>query len=61
MKTGDRVAVQVTYDKATRTVTIDPVRRLADARWYRVKILRGIEDLAGNNLAEQSFTFKTRA
>jgi subtilisin family serine protease len=60
-KSGNRVAVKVTYDKATRTVTIDPVRSLAAARWYRVKILQGIEDLAGNKLAEQSFTFKTRA
>lgn len=61
VKTGDRVAVKVTYDRATKTMTIDPVRRLADARWYRVKILRGIEDLAGNNLAEGSFSFRTRA
>jgi hypothetical protein len=60
-KTGDRVAVKVTYDKATSTISIDPVTRLADARWYRVKILHGIEDLAGNTLAEGSFTFKTRA
>ena len=60
-KTGNRVAVTVTYDKATGTIALDPVRRLADARWYRVRILHGIEDLAGNNLAEESFTFKTRA
>jgi subtilisin family serine protease len=61
MKTGNRVAAKVTYDKATKTITIDPVRSLVDARWYRVRILHGIEDLAGNNLAEQGFTFKTRA
>ena len=61
MKTGDRVAVKVTYDKATRTISVDPVHRLVASRWYRVRILHGIEDLAGNNLAEGSFTFKTRA
>ncbi len=60
-KTGNRVDVRVTYDKATRTITIDPVSRLVDARWYLVRIRPGIEDLAGNNLAEQGFTFKTRA
>jgi subtilisin family serine protease len=61
VKTGDRVAAQVTWDKATLTVSIDPIRRLAGLRWYRVKVLGGIEDLAGNNLAEQGFTFRTRA
>jgi subtilisin family serine protease len=60
-KTGDRVAAKVTYDTSTRTISVDPVSRLVDSRWYRVRILHGIEDLAGNNLAEGSFTFKTRA
>jgi hypothetical protein len=55
------VRVTVRYDSATRTATLDPAVRLASLRWYRVKILRGIEDVAGRNLAEQSFTFKTRA
>jgi hypothetical protein len=61
MKTGNRVIVKVRYDGATRTATIDPLSRLAGSRWYRVKIRHGIEDVAGHNLAEQSFTFKTRA
>ena len=52
--------MKLTYDKATGTISLDPVHRLVDGRWYRVKILHGIEDLAGNNLAEQDFTFKTR-
>ena len=60
-KTGNRVAVKVTYDKATRTISIDPVRRLRASRWYLVRIRHGIEDIAGNNLAVGSFTFKTRA
>ena len=60
-KTGDRVAAKVTYDKAAGTISLDPARRLGAARWYRVKILHGIEDLAGNDLATWSFTFQTRA
>ena len=60
-KTGNRVEVHVTYDKATRTISINPVSRLGAGRWYLVKIRHGIEDLAGNNLAEHGFTFKTRA
>jgi len=51
----------VTWDKATLTISIDPTRRLAGSRWYRVKILDGIEDLAGNGLAERAFSFQTRA
>lgn len=61
MRTGDRVPVKVTYSKATMTISIDPERRLPARRWFRVRILAGIEDLAGNDLAAQSFTFKTRA
>jgi subtilisin family serine protease len=61
MKTGARVVVTVRYDSATRTATMDPSVRLRSLRWYRVKILSGIEDVAGRNLAAQSFTFKTRA
>lgn len=60
IKTGDRISAKVTYDKVTGTISLDPVHRLLDSRWYRVRILHGIEDLAGNNLAEGSFTFKTR-
>ena len=60
-KTGDRVAAKVSWDNATMTISIDPTQRLAGLRWYRVKVLQGIEDLAGNNLAEGAFTFKTRA
>ena len=60
-KTGDRVAAKVTWDRTTMTISIDPTHRLAGLRWYRVRVLHGVEDLAGNNLAEGSFTFKTRA
>jgi hypothetical protein len=61
VNTGERVAVRVTWDSTTMTISIDPAHRLSGLRWYRVKVLHGIEDLAGNDLAEQSFTFKTRA
>ena len=61
VRTGHKVDAKVTYDKASRTISINPTHRLDGGRWYRVKILHGIEDLAGNNLAEQSFEFKTRA
>lgn len=60
MNTGRRVTAGVTYDAATRTASVDPSVRLASSRWYRVKILAGIRDVAGLNLAEHSFTFKTR-
>jgi hypothetical protein len=57
---GNRIDAHVTYDKATQTIVIDPVRRLAESRWYLVRILQGIEDLAGNDLTEASFDFRTR-
>lgn len=60
-RTGERVLVTVDYDKATRTATIDPAVRLTASRWYRLKLLAGIEDVAGLDLAPRSFTFKTRA
>jgi hypothetical protein len=60
MKNGDRVVVTVAYDKATRTATIDPTTRLTASRWYRLKVLAGIEDVAGLDLSPRSFTFKTR-
>lgn len=60
VKTGDRVHAAVSFDAASGTISIDPVSRLDGGRWYRVKVLDGIEDLAGNGLAAQSFMFRTR-
>jgi hypothetical protein len=61
MRNGDRVDVTVVYDKATWTATVDPTVRLTASRWYRVKVLSGINDVAGLDLRAQSFTFKTRS
>jgi subtilisin family serine protease len=60
MRNGDRVQVTVTYDKLTNRATISPAARLDASRWYRLKILSGVEDVAGLDLAPTSFTFKTR-
>jgi subtilisin family serine protease len=57
---GERVVVNVDYDKATRTATIEPITRLPGGRLYRLKLLGAIEDVAGLNLTETSFTFRTR-
>jgi hypothetical protein len=60
MKTGDGVDATLTWDATTHTIAIDPSHRLDASRWYRVRILAGIEDLAGNDLAVAGFTFRTR-
>jgi subtilisin family serine protease len=59
-KTGDKVAATISFDKATRTIIVDPVRRLDAGRWYRLRIQNGIEDVAGNNLAQWELEFRTR-
>jgi hypothetical protein len=59
-RTGKRVLATVRYDKATHSATIDPVYKLRDGRWYRIKILDGIEDLGGRDLDRRWFSFKTR-
>ena len=61
LSSGDRVPATVRWDPATRTISLDPNRRLAAGRWYEVKIRAGIGDLAGNPLAPATFTFRTRA
>jgi len=61
MSTGARILATVTYDNATGTATIEPSVRLAASRWYRLKLLAGIEDVAGLDLGPRSWTFKTRA
>jgi subtilisin family serine protease len=57
---GVRVRAKVSYDPATHVATINPIDRLAPLRWYRVKILPGIEDLGGNAVPSESWLFKTR-
>jgi subtilisin family serine protease len=60
VRTGKRVALRLHYDAATRTAYIDPIYRLAELRWYRVRIRDGIRDLDGNTLAPEAWRFKTR-
>lgn len=60
VRTGRKVALRLRYDAATRTAYIDPMYRLAELRWYRVRIRAGITDLAGNTLAPEAWRFKTR-
>jgi subtilisin family serine protease len=61
LTTGNLVSVKVTYDSATHTAKIDPTSRLMAGTWYRIKVLSGIDDAAGNNVSTRYFRFKTRA
>ena len=61
LTTGNLVSVKVTYDSTTHTVKIDPTSRLMGGTWYRIKVLSGIDDAAGNNVSTRYFRFKTRA
>jgi hypothetical protein len=61
LTTGKLVSVKVTYSSSTHTATIDPGSRLMARTWYRIKVLTGIEDLAGNNISTRYFSFETRA
>lgn len=56
---GVIVPASITFDSAARRATIDPVSLLVSTSTYRVQILAGIADLAGNPLAPVSFTFTT--
>ena len=59
LRTGSLVSVTVTYDAAAYRVTINPIRRLMAATWYRIKVFSGIDDVAGNNVATRYFSFRT--
>jgi len=61
LRTGALVTVTVSYDPATHIATINPTHQLAGGTSFRIKVLSGIEDAAGNNIATRWFTFKTRA
>ncbi len=52
-------AATVTYDAATRTVTLNPVADLAIDTVYTVRLTNGIRDTGGNALAATSWTFTT--
>ncbi len=48
----------VRYDAATRTATLNPDLRMYPNTEYRVSILAGITDRAGNRLTPKSWTFR---
>jgi hypothetical protein len=58
------VDASVSYDAATKTVTLDPFpsnpkQKLAKRKTYTVKIA-GAKDLAGNPLATTTWSFKSK-
>ena len=46
------VAASVTYNPATRTVTLDPATNLGSKATYTVTITAAAKDVAGNALAQ---------
>lgn len=62
--TGSLVAATVTYNATNRTVTIDPVARLASRTAYTIVVrsgASGVKDVAGNALATTfTWSFTTR-
>jgi hypothetical protein len=60
VRTGRTVRIRTRrYDPATRTITLDPYYRMTARTTYRVVIRVGIQDLAGNRLPAQTWTFRT--
>lgn len=57
--TGLSVGATVTYDAATRKLTITPSARLAAGTKYRASLTSGLRDLVGNRFAGTSWTFTT--
>ena len=60
LRTGHRVAVRVSYNATTHAVRIDPTFSLRAHTWYRVSLLTGIHDQAGNPLIAATWRFLTR-
>ena len=60
LRTGHRVAVRVSYNATTHAVRIDPSVLLRAHTWYRVNLLTGIHDRAGNPLVATTWRFLTR-
>ncbi|GAB3266187.1 hypothetical protein GCM10027425_32350 [Alteromonas gracilis] len=62
---GAVVPATVSYDAATRTATIDPSGDLAHGTRYTIRVLgsglSGVRDLAGNRVADGSWSFTTVA
>jgi hypothetical protein len=60
LRNGSRVTVRVSYDAATHVLRIDPRTSLKARTWYRVSLLSGIHDQAGNRLVGVTWRFLTR-
>ena len=58
-RTNVRMSALVTYDAATRTVTLNPTRALAPLTAYRMSLTGRITDLAGNALRTTTWEFVT--
>jgi subtilisin-like proprotein convertase family protein len=48
-----RTPATLTYDRATRTLTLDPSRRLRHHTTYQVIVTTGVKDVAGNALDQK--------
>jgi subtilisin-like proprotein convertase family protein len=48
-----RIPASLTYDRATRTLTLDPTRRLRHHTTYKVVVTTGVKDSAGNALDQK--------
>jgi Bacterial Ig-like domain len=53
-KSGSPVSAQVTYDQNSRTATLDPAGNLQAGATYEVRIANSVEDLAGNDMAQEA-------
>jgi len=58
---GTLIARAVTYNAATRVVTINPTPTLAVNTQYTVRLLAGLTDSAGNAITPVTWTFRTGA
>jgi hypothetical protein len=60
-KTGSAVAAQVSCDEPCRTVTLDPLTKLAKKTRYKVVITTAVQDTEGDSLANnETWTFITK-
>lgn len=58
---GTNVSGSISYDAGTRVATFTPSASLANGTTYTVRLSNAIQDVAGNGLASESYTFTTVA
>jgi len=58
---GTLITATITYNAATRVVTIDPAATLAANTQYTVRLLAGLTDTAGNNINPVTWSYRTGA